>query len=82
MKILPLRKDLLAYLKKHNLERKFIKQRLLFETNPFYPSLKTELLEPPHRKIYSLRIDRKYRALFFYRGAGEAEIFDINNHYG
>lgn len=81
MKIHPLRKDLSDYLKHHGLEKKFFKQRRLFENNPFHPSLNTELLEPSHRKIYSFRIDRKYRALFFYRGNEEIEIIDINNHY-
>lgn len=81
MKIRRLRSDLERYLKEHQLENKFRKQQKLFESNPFYPSLATELLEPRQRKFYSFRIDRKYRALFFYCGNDEIEIFDINNHY-
>lgn len=81
MKIRKLRPDLERYLKKHRLENKFRKQQKLFESNPFHPSLATELLEPRQRKFYSFRVDRKYRALFFYRGNDEIEIFDINNHY-
>ncbi|MBK9331623.1 MAG: type II toxin-antitoxin system YoeB family toxin, partial [Ignavibacteria bacterium] len=40
----------------------------------------TELLEPHWRGIYSFRIDQKYRALFI-MADGEAEIFQITNHY-
>lgn len=81
MKVLPLHKELLLYLKTRGLQRKFEKQKRLFEENPFYPSLETEVLEPMHLKIYSFRIDRKYRAIFIYRGENTVEIIDINNHY-
>ena len=49
MQIKPLRDDLLKYLKKHNLEKKFDKTKELFEKDPFYPSLNTELLEPKNK---------------------------------
>lgn len=81
MKIRFLRKDFQEYLHDHHLVTKFLKQKKLFQLNPIHPSLSTELLEPRHRKIYSFRIDRKYRALFFYCGNDEIEIIDINNHY-
>jgi hypothetical protein len=44
MKILPLHPEIKEYLKKRNLEKKFEKQKKLFEKNPFHPSLKTGLL--------------------------------------
>ena len=66
MIIKPLREDLEKYLKKHTLEKKYKKAKELFEYNPFYPSLNTELLEPKERLIYSFRLDKKYRAIFFY----------------
>ena len=80
MKIKELREDLKKYLKKHNLEKKFKKAQLLFEENPFHPSLNTEILEPKHLKIYSFRIDKKYRAIFIYTN-NEIEIIAITNHY-
>jgi len=76
-----LRSDLLTYLKKHNLTKKFSKQVSIFEENLRHPSLKTERLEPKHLKIYSFRIDRKYRAIFIFTSPEEVEIIDINDHY-
>ena len=80
MKIKPLREDLKEKLKKHNLEKKFKKAKQLFENNPFHPSLNTELLELKHLKIYSFRIDKKYRAIFIIVD-NNAEIITITNHY-
>lgn len=80
MKIKPLRKDLILYLKRHNLTNKFRKAKSLFEENIRHPSLNTELLEPSHHGIYSFRHDRKYRALFFIDN-DSAEVFQITNHY-
>ncbi|OGZ33879.1 MAG: hypothetical protein A3I88_01130 [Candidatus Portnoybacteria bacterium RIFCSPLOWO2_12_FULL_39_9] len=81
MKILLLKKRLSVYLKKHRIQKRFEKQKRLFENNPFYPSLRAEILEPKHLKIYSFRITRKYRAIFIYRGNSTIEIIDINDHY-
>jgi Txe/YoeB family toxin of Txe-Axe toxin-antitoxin module len=81
MKILPLHPEIKEYLKKRNLEKKFEKQKRLFEKNPFHPSLKTELLEPKKMRIWSFRIDRKYRAIFIFREKGLLEIIDVNDHY-
>jgi len=75
-----LRSDLKKYLQKRNLEAKFQKQLKLFEQNPKYPSLNTEILEPKHLKIYSFRIDKKYRAIFVITN-GQIEVVDINDHY-
>ncbi len=46
MTINPIRDDLEQYLQKHNLTKKYKKSKKLFEQDPFYPSLNTELLEP------------------------------------
>jgi len=81
MQIRPLRDDLEDYLKKHVLEKKYKKVKKLFEHDPFYPSLNTELLEPKDRLIYSFRLDRKYRALFIYVETDTIEIIAITNHY-
>ena len=81
MKILPLHPEINDYLKKKNLEKKFEKQIRLFENNPFHPSLRTELLEPRNMRIWSFRIDRKYRAIFIFREKDTVEIIDVNDHY-
>lgn len=81
MKILPLHPELIEYLKRRRLDEKFEKQKMLFEENLFHPSLNTELLEPKRMKIWSFRIDRKYRAIFIFRSHNAVEIIDVNNHY-
>lgn len=83
MKIGLLRKDLEDFLIKRNLAQKFIKQKILFEKDYSHPSLNTEKLKgtSPKIKIYSFRLDKKYRCLFFIKD-GKAEVFDINSHYG
>ena len=81
MKILPLHLEIEKYLEKHNLKRKFEKQKQFFEQNPFYPSLETELLEPRKMRIWSFRVDRQYRAVFIFREKDTIEIIDVNNHY-
>lgn len=81
MQVKLLRTGLRKYLTTHNLTKKFNKQLGLFKNNPKHPSLNTERLEPKSLKIYSLRIDRKYRAIFILVNSDEAEIVDINDHY-
>ena len=81
MKILPLRKDLQHYIFKLSLQKKWEKAKENFETDIRHPSLNTELLEPRWRGIYSFRLDKKYRALFFITKNGAAEVFQITNHY-
>lgn len=81
MEVKPLRPDLKKYLKKHGLVKKFQKQIGFFAENPHHPSLKTEPLQPKKLKIYSFRIDKKYRAIFILTSKNEAEVVDINDHY-
>ena len=80
MNIRPLRADIIEYLEKHSLTKKWKKAQHLFQENTHHPSLKTELLEPRWRGIYSFRLDQKYRALFFIKDK-QAEVFVITNHY-
>lgn len=80
MDVKPLRENLQKFLKRHNLQNKFNKQLSLFKDNPRYPSLHTERLEPKALKIYSFRVNRKYRAIFILISPREAEIVDINSH--
>ena len=81
MKLKFLRSDLIVYLQSRGLSKKWQKAAILFEENIKHPSLNVELLEPRWRGIYSFRLDRKYRALFFITADGRAEVFAITNHY-
>lgn len=81
MVVKQLRPDLKRYLQKHNIKKQYSKQVRIFEDDPRHPSLNTEILEPRHLKIYSFRIDRKYRAVFIMTSHNEVEIIDINLHY-
>jgi len=81
MAVKPLRPDLVAYLKKRGLVRKYQKQIKLFSSNPHHPSLHTEILQPKTLKIYSFRINKKYRAIFILGEPDLAEIIDVNDHY-
>lgn len=75
-----LRSDLVKYLKTHRLENKFFKQLNILIKDFYHPSLHTEMLHPKSRKVYSFRIDRKYRGIFIIVNS-EIEIIDINDHY-
>lgn len=81
MRVKALRPDLKKYLSRHNLQQKFVKQLSLFELDPRHPSLHTEILEPKHLRLYSFRVDRKYRVIFILISIEEVEIVDINDHY-
>lgn len=81
MRIKPLRDALKKILRKHNLGKKYEKQKKLFEDDFRHPSLNTEKIEPKHLNIYSFRIDRKWRAIFLIVKDNKAEVVDINLHY-
>lgn len=81
MKIKPLKDDTSKYLKNHQLVKKFQKAKELFEQNTQHPSLGVEILEPKHLKIYSFRLDKKYRAIFTIDADDEAKILAVTNHY-
>jgi Txe/YoeB family toxin of Txe-Axe toxin-antitoxin module len=79
--ILDLREDIVNYLRRHGLVKKWKKSKEFFESNPLHRSLNTELLEPKHRLIYSFRIDKKYRALFIYLPEDKVEVVGVTKHY-
>ena len=81
MKLVALRPDLRTFLRTRQLVGKWEKAAALFERDIRHPSLHTELMEPSWYGMYSFRIDRKYRALFFIKDEGCAEVFTITNHY-
>ena len=80
MKIKSLNKKQLKYLAKHSLQKKYEKAVKLFEDDYKHPSLNVEPLIPKSLKMYSFRLDRKYRAVFIIVD-GKAEIITITNHY-
>ncbi|MEK7140930.1 MAG: hypothetical protein AAB800_00110 [Patescibacteria group bacterium] len=80
--ILPLTPRQRTVLTKHGLSKKWEKQSAFLRTNPRHPSLNTELLEPKSHGIYSIRIDRKFRILFFFHEDHQTiEILAITLHY-
>ncbi len=81
MKILPLHPAVGLYAKKHRLEKKLIKQIQFLQINPHHPSLEFELLEPGWLRVYSFRVDKKYRAICIFRDPETIEIIEVNNHY-
>lgn len=80
--LVPLSKRVQQKAARYGVEKKLLKQCLYLSKNPKHPSLHVELLEPKQHGIYSFRIDRKYRALFFYRSDVSAiEIIAVTIHY-
>lgn len=68
MRIKPLEKHVIDRITKWRLRKKWEKALFFIITNPGHPSLNIELMEPKHRGIYSFRLDKKYRALYFING--------------
>ena len=63
-------------------KKKFDKALKLFKNNPFHPSLNTELLAPKSMGIWSFRVDKKIRVLFFFRDDKKVvELLNITVHY-
>ncbi len=82
MNIAPLKQEIIDYLEKHNLTKKFIKQLNFLKIDFRHPSLHTEILEPKERGIRSFRINLDYRALFFFDPEEEKiKILVITKHY-
>ena len=80
MELIPLTLRQQKYLSKFNLTKKFKKQISLLINNPNHPSLNVEKLNPENLGLYSLRIDRKYRAVFAF-SKGFIKIVTLTNHY-
>jgi len=38
-------------------------------------------MEPKHLRFFSFRVDKKYRALFFFHSNDVVEVIEVNNHY-
>lgn len=81
-KVLPLSLHLSAKINKYGLEKKFNKQCKLLSINPKHPSLHLELLEPKKHAVYSIRVDKKFRALLFFNpDTNFVEFIAITVHY-
>ncbi len=80
MNFKPLKEEVKRYLAEHQLEKKFAKAQAMFVQDIQHPSLNVELLEPKHLRVYSFRVNRRYRAIFIVVG-GEAEVLTVTNHY-
>ena len=80
MQIKKLRPDLERKVIRYGLREKYAKAKILFEENPRRPSLHFELLEPRQFRIYSFRIDHKFRAVFIITRGG-IEVTDVNLYY-
>lgn len=81
MNILQLHREIIEYVRKHNIEKKLYKQISIIRENINHPSLHVELLEPKHLRFFSFRIDRKYRAIFIFRNKETIEILNVTDHY-
>lgn len=46
------------------IQKRALKQELIFKANPLHPSLNTEKLSPKLKQLWSIRVDRKYRIIF------------------
>lgn len=53
---------------------------LLFENNPFHPSLNTHKLKGRLNKFWSFYINKNYRVLFRFLNKNEVIYYDIDNH--
>lgn len=77
MEVLALHPELKKYLFKRGLVNKFQKQVKLFIQNPFHPSLHTELLEPRHLRFWSLRVGKRFRAIFIFRAPDKLRLLTL-----
>ena len=62
------------------IQKKAEKQEIIFRDNPFHPSLNTEKLEPKKKEMWSIRIDKKYRAMFRFIDGNTAYFLTIGPH--
>ena len=62
------------------IKNKLKKQERLFITNPFYPSLHTEKLQPKDKQYWSFRVDRSYRVLFRFSESNEVILITVGTH--
>jgi mRNA-degrading endonuclease RelE of RelBE toxin-antitoxin system len=54
-------------------------QFALFQSDQRDSRLHIKKLHEPHKGIYSFRVTREYRALFYFDIAGRVIVFDVDN---
>ena len=62
------------------IQAKAEKQEKYFRENPFHPSLHTEKLEPRHKEVWSIRVDRRYRIAFRFIDGDTALFLTVGPH--
>jgi plasmid maintenance system killer protein len=63
-----------------NLQKIAARKILLFENNPFHPSLNTHKLRGPLNKFWSFYINKNFRVLFRFLKNAEVVYYDIDTH--
>jgi len=82
LEILPLTDKLRLKISRYGLDKKVAKAMIFLMSNPFHPGLHTEILEPRSNRLYSFRLDQKYRAIFIVHSNGRTvQIIAVTNHY-
>lgn len=82
MKVLLPSERVMAFVRERGLLKKFTKQVAFLSADLTYPSLRVERLEPKSAGLYSFRVDKQYRGIFFFDEVeGAIRIVDVNNHY-
>lgn len=82
IRVFAINPKILTKAKRLGVDRKLEKVLKILQENPFHRSLHTELLEPKSLGIWSFRVDRKIRAIFFWRDDMKAiEVINIAVHY-
>ncbi len=63
-----------------DLQKIAIRKILLFENNPFHPSLHTHKLKGPLSEFWSFYINKNFRVLFRFLKNNEVVYYDIDTH--
>ena len=63
-----------------NIKKISVKKILLFENNPYHPSLNTHKLKGPLAGYWSFYINKNYRVLFRFLENNEVIYYDIDTH--
>ena len=63
-----------------HIRKKIEKVFLLFQDNPFHPSLRLHQLSGKLKEFWSVSIDLKYRIMFKFTGEGNALFVSVGTH--
>jgi len=63
-----------------DIQKKAAKQENFFRLNPFYPSLRTEKLEPKNKQVWSFRIDKSYHIIFRFLEKNKILFLTVGHH--